>query len=58
MTLKKRIEYAIKILEKRSVNTDLSAESRFVYSNAAQIIEHALFGNVECLREFDREGGK
>ena len=58
MTLKKRIEYAIEILEKRSANTDLSFESRFVYANAAQIMEHALFGNLECLREFDYEGGK
>lgn len=53
MTLKERIEYAIEILEKRGMNEELSYESRFVYANAAQIVEYALYGDLDCLRQFD-----
>lgn len=53
MSDKEILEYALSIIIKRSRDMSRTLESRGAYNSAADILEYALEGNIECLREFD-----
>ena len=42
----------LKTLESRALNKDLNAWSRIAYNNALRMVQYALDGDIEGLRQF------